>query len=92
LQGLLNDAQEDAQHQAQHCPIALHVVAQPLGHRQHPLAHRQAGEDMVGEVRRRLSHAPGIAREGHTPRPLQQYNTMQKFIVVIPDIPYFFLK
>jgi hypothetical protein len=30
-------------------------------HRQHPLAHRQAGEDVVGEVRRRLCHAPGVA-------------------------------
>ena len=31
--------------------IALHKVAQPLRHRQHPLAHRQARENIVGEVR-----------------------------------------
>ncbi|OIQ77190.1 hypothetical protein GALL_411220 [mine drainage metagenome] len=58
LQGLRNSAQEDAQHHAQHCPVALHEVAQPLGHRQHPLAHRQAGEHMVAQVCRRLHHAP----------------------------------
>jgi hypothetical protein len=53
-----NDPQEDAQHHIEHWPVALHEVAQPLGHGEHPLAHRQAGEDVVGEVRRRLHHAP----------------------------------
>ena len=41
--------------------IALHVVPQPLGDREHPLAHRQAGEDVVAQVRRCLGHAPGVA-------------------------------
>jgi hypothetical protein len=67
LQRLRNDAQEDAQHHAQHRAIALHKVTQPLGHRQYPLAHRQAGEDVVGEVRRCLDHTPGIAGGAHTP-------------------------
>jgi len=58
LQGLRDDAQEDAQHHAQRGPVALHEVTQPFGHRQHPLAHRQAGEDVVAQVRRRLGHAP----------------------------------
>ncbi len=58
LQRLRDDPQEDTQHHAQHRAVALHKVAQPLWHRQHPLAHRQAGEDVVGEVRCRLCHAP----------------------------------
>jgi hypothetical protein len=41
LQALRNDPQEDAQHHVEHCPVALHGVARPLGHRQHPLAHRR---------------------------------------------------
>ena len=35
---------EDAQHHIEHWPVALHEVPQPLGHGEHPLAHRQAGE------------------------------------------------
>ena len=58
VQVLRNDPQEDAQHHIEQWPVALHEVAQPLGHGEHPLAHRQAGEDVVGEVRRRLHHAP----------------------------------
>jgi hypothetical protein len=65
LQSMRNDAQENAQHHVEHRPVALHVVAQPLGHRQHPLAHRQPGEDVVRQVCRRLHHAPGIARRAH---------------------------
>ena len=34
-------------------------------HGQHPLAHRQAREDVVGEVCRRLHHAPRVARVAH---------------------------
>jgi hypothetical protein len=65
LQTLRNDAQEDAQHHVQYRSITLHEVAQALWDRQHPLAHRQAGKDVVSEVRRRLHHAPGIARGAH---------------------------
>jgi hypothetical protein len=61
LQALRNDPQEDAQHHIQHYPIALHEVAQPLGNRQHPLAHRQAGKHMVAKMCRRLHHAPRVA-------------------------------
>jgi hypothetical protein len=39
VQRLRNDTQEDAQHHIERCPIALHEVAQSLGHRQHPLTH-----------------------------------------------------
>jgi hypothetical protein len=31
------------------------------------LAHRQTGEDVVAEVRRRLHHAPCVARGAHAP-------------------------
>ena len=67
LQALRNNAQEDTQHHVEHCPVALHEVAQALGHRQHPLAHRQTGENMIRQVRRRLHHAAGIARGADTP-------------------------
>ncbi len=33
LQRLRDDPQEDTQHHAQHRAVALHKVAQPLGHR-----------------------------------------------------------
>ena len=70
LQALFNDAQEDAQHHAEYRPVTLHEVAQPLRHRQHPLAHplahRQAREYVVRQVRRRLHHATGVARGADT--------------------------
>ena len=62
-----NHPQKNTQHHVQYRPIALHEVAQALGHRQHPLAHRQAREDVICEVRRRLHHAPGVARGADTP-------------------------
>ena len=40
-------------------------VAQPLRHRQHPLLHWQAWEDVIRQMRRGLHHAPGIARRAH---------------------------
>ena len=61
-QALLDDPQKDAQRAVQRRPIALHEVTQPLGHRQHPLAHRQVRKNMVHQVRRRLLHAPRVAR------------------------------
>jgi len=62
LQALRYDQQEDTQHHVQYRPVTLHVVAQPLRGGEHPLAHRQAGKNMIAEVCRRLHHAPGIAR------------------------------
>lgn len=67
MQALRNDPQEDAQHHVEYRPVALHEVAQPLRDRQHPLAHRQAPVNMVRQVRRRLYHAPGVARGAHAP-------------------------
>ena len=54
-------------HHAQRGAIALREVPQPFGHRQYPLAHRQAGEDVVAEVCRRLGHAPRGARGADAP-------------------------
>ena len=61
LQALRDDPQENTQHHVEHWPVALHEVAQALWHGQHPLAHRQAGEDVVREVRRRPHHASCVA-------------------------------
>ena len=66
----LDDPQKNSQRAVQCHPVALHEVTQPLGHRQHPLAHRQVGKNMVHQVRPRLVHAPRVARRAH-PRPLQ---------------------
>lgn len=67
LQALQNEPRENLQNHIQHRPVALHEVAQPFGNRQHPLAHRQTGESMVRQVRRRLHHTPGVARGTHAP-------------------------
>lgn len=40
--------------------IALQVIAQALGHGQHPLAHRRTREDVVCQKRGGFHHAPGI--------------------------------
>ena len=71
LQALRNDPQKDAQHHVEHRPVTLHKVSQPLRGRQHPLAHRQAGINMIAEVCRRL-HSAEVLHEGQTPRPLQE--------------------
>jgi hypothetical protein len=74
LQSLCDHPQKDAQHHAQHRSVALHEVPQPLGHGEHPLAHRQAGKTWslrcaaVSTMRR-------VVHEGQTPRPLQEKAT-----------------
>jgi hypothetical protein len=74
LQSLCDHPQKDAQHHAQHRSVALHEVPQPLGHGEHPLAHRQAGNTWslrcaaVSTIRR-------VVHEGQTPRPLQEKAT-----------------
>ena len=62
LQTLLHHAQEDTQCPIECAFVALQVVAQTLGHRQHPLAHWQAGKDVIGQMRCGLGHSPGVAR------------------------------
>ena len=71
LQTLLNHTQENAQCGLQ-CAlvalqvVALQVVAQAFGDRQHPLAHRQMGKYVVAQMGGGLGHAPGVARWADT--------------------------
>jgi hypothetical protein len=58
---------EDAQHHVEHCAVTLQEVEQALGYGQHPLAHQQAGKNVIGEMRRRLQHAPLVARGAYAP-------------------------
>ena len=58
----LDHAQEDVPHGTRRYGLALQEVAQPLGHREHPLAHRQGREDVIDQVGGGLGHAPGVAR------------------------------
>ena len=64
-QALLHRTEEDVQRQGLHGRIVLQEVAQALGHRQHPLAHRQPRHDVIGEMRCGLDHAPGVAGRAH---------------------------
>ena len=62
---LFHHPQEHAQSSALEIGIAVQEIAQALGHRQHPLPHRQSRQDMIGEMCRRRDHAPGVARWTH---------------------------
>ena len=62
--------QNDVQDGAERLRLALQVPAQPLGHREHPLAYRQRRKDMIGQVRGALRHAPRIARRTEANQPL----------------------
>ena len=64
LQALRNDPQEDTQHHIKHQPVALHEVAQSFGNRQHPLAHRQARENVIRQMRSGLHPGPGCYARG----------------------------
>jgi len=57
----LDRAQEDMQDGAERPRLALQEIAQPLGHREDPLAHRKPREDMIDQMRGGLRHAPGVA-------------------------------
>jgi len=58
---LLHHPQEPAQGRALEIGVALQEVTQALGHGQNPLTHRQRRQDVIGEMRRRRHHAPGVA-------------------------------
>lgn len=40
-------------------------VAQPSGHGEYPLAHRQRRENVIDQVRRCFGHAPSVSRGAH---------------------------
>lgn len=60
-QGLLHDAQENAQRQRLDRRIVLQVITQPLGNRQHPLADRQPRKNVLGQMASGFDHSPGVA-------------------------------
>ena len=47
----LDSGQEDVQGDVLLCRVALKVIAQALGHGEHPLPHRQMRDDVVGQMR-----------------------------------------
>ena len=64
VRALRDDTGINSQHHIEYSPVALGVVAQPLWHRQHPLAQRQPVKDVMGKVLGRLNHARCVARGG----------------------------
>jgi len=58
----LDHPQEDMQYSSDRLWLPFQIPAQPLGHREHPLAHRQGREDVIDQVGGGLRHAPGVAR------------------------------
>jgi hypothetical protein len=55
-------ADKHTQHRTTQLMIPCERVAQSVRQRQHPLAHRQAAEHAIDEVRCQLGHAPAAAR------------------------------
>ena len=45
--------------------VAVQEVTESLRHREHPLAHRQPRDDVIGEMSGGLDHAPGVTRRAH---------------------------
>ena len=64
VRALRDDTGINSQHHIEYSPVALGVVAQPLWHRQHPLAQRQPVKDVMGKVLGRLNHARCVTRGG----------------------------
>jgi hypothetical protein len=60
-QALLHHREEDMQGQG----LDGRIILQVLAHRQHPLAHRHARHDVVGEMGGGFDHAPGVMTEGN---------------------------
>ena len=57
----LHGAQEEAQSRTLKFSVAFQKIAQPLRHCENPLPQRQVRQDVIGEMRCRRHHAPGIA-------------------------------
>ena len=60
-QGGADRAQEDLEDGAGEVRVALKEGAEPLGQGQHPLAHREMRQDVVGHVGGDLCHATAVA-------------------------------
>jgi hypothetical protein len=61
----LHRAQEELQGRTLELGVAFQEVAQPLGHGQYPLPQRQLWQDVIGQMRGGLHHAPRVARWAH---------------------------
>jgi hypothetical protein len=55
-QTAFHHAQKDTQDGALRGRITAQEIAPPLGYSQHPLAHRQAWKDVIGQMRSRHDH------------------------------------
>jgi len=66
-QALLHRAQEQAQRRTLEVGVAVQEVTQSLRYHQHPLAHRQARDDVIGEMRRRLDQRRRVLDSGAGP-------------------------
>jgi hypothetical protein len=64
-QAPLDGGLEYRQRGVQRRRIAFQVIAQPLGYRERPLAHRRARDDMAGQVRSRLDNAARGVTKGN---------------------------
>ena len=64
-QAAFHHREESAQHRALQGRAALKQGAQPFGHGEYPLPHRQRRKDVIDQVRRCFGHAPGVARGAH---------------------------
>jgi hypothetical protein len=56
-----NRAQQDLEYGAGDAHVVVKVRTQALGDREHPLPCGHVWQHVVGEVRRDLAHAPGVA-------------------------------
>ena len=59
-QGLVHDAQENAQRHHLDRRIEFEVITQALGNRQHSLADRQRRNNVVGQMGSGFDHSPGV--------------------------------
>jgi len=59
-QASLDGIEQDAQSAVERLAVVLEMIAQTLGHGEHPLAHRQTGQDMIHEVGGGLHHAASV--------------------------------
>ena len=53
--------EEDGEHRGGHTRLVVEEGAEPLRKREDPLAHGQVRQEVVGQVRRDLGHAAGVA-------------------------------
>jgi hypothetical protein len=63
----LYDAQENGQHGADQISVPGQAIADLVGKAQYPLAHRDGGQHLLSQPRRRVGHASAQARRAEAP-------------------------